>query len=226
MRERAGGVCRARVVSFDQLATEALQSCGGCAGPQVTPLGRQMILGHLLRRLQPRLGYLQKFRPPGGPGGGDGCDVRRDGAIRTDECRYGGGVIRPGNAPPDAAGTSLRAKLHDLRLVYDAYRAFLGQDRLDPHLRQTAVLALLRDWPLLRGSTVFVDGFPDFSDDERQTLAVLARACRASRSRSPSTPTSPTLQDPHRLPDDMSLFRRTEETYRRSGSPSPRPASR
>src|SRR3954471_16068708 len=44
-------VCRVRVVSFEQLATEALASVGGAAAPRVTPLGRQMILGHLLRRL-------------------------------------------------------------------------------------------------------------------------------------------------------------------------------
>src|SRR5688572_6293328 len=48
-----GAFCRARVLSFDQLAVEVFAECGGGAVPQVTPLGRQMILGHLLRRLQP-----------------------------------------------------------------------------------------------------------------------------------------------------------------------------
>src|SRR6185369_10165988 len=52
-----GAVCRVRVLSFDQLATEALAAIGGVAAPQVTALGRQMILGHLLRRLQPGLNY-------------------------------------------------------------------------------------------------------------------------------------------------------------------------
>src|SRR6185503_5301442 len=46
-----GATCRIRVLSFDQLATAALAACGGCATAQVTALGRQMILGHLLRRL-------------------------------------------------------------------------------------------------------------------------------------------------------------------------------
>src|SRR5438093_2709773 len=54
-----GAFCRTRVLSFDQLASEVFEQCGGSAVPQVTPLGRQMILGHLLRRLQPRLTFFR-----------------------------------------------------------------------------------------------------------------------------------------------------------------------
>src|SRR5688500_5175570 len=170
--------CRARVLSFDQLATEALDDCGGCASPQVTPLGRQMILGHLLRRLQPRLGYFKSSaRQVGlaaeldatfaameraGKGAGDLAEVAAE---------------LEASDPVDADGGSLAAKLRDLRLVYESYNAFLGQDRLDPRRRATQVLDLLAAWPLLRGATVYVDGFLDFSDDERRTLAVLAKSC-------------------------------------------------
>src|SRR5947207_37363 len=46
------GFCRARILSFDTLGEEILHECGGAAIPEVTPLGRQMILGHLLRKHQ------------------------------------------------------------------------------------------------------------------------------------------------------------------------------
>src|SRR4051794_35400611 len=45
-----GGFCRVKVVSFELLGEDVLAECGGTAIPQVTPLGRQMIIGHLLRR--------------------------------------------------------------------------------------------------------------------------------------------------------------------------------
>src|SRR5688500_18183882 len=45
-----GGFCRARVISFDELTRRVLAECGGGAIPEVTPLGRQMLLGHLLRK--------------------------------------------------------------------------------------------------------------------------------------------------------------------------------
>jgi len=47
------GFCRARILSFESLGEEILQECGGAAVPEVTALGRQMILGHLLRKFQP-----------------------------------------------------------------------------------------------------------------------------------------------------------------------------
>ncbi|MBC8108094.1 MAG: helicase-exonuclease AddAB subunit AddB, partial [Anaerolineae bacterium] len=41
---------RARVVSFQQLGQEILSECGGIAIPEVTAIGRQMVLGRLLRK--------------------------------------------------------------------------------------------------------------------------------------------------------------------------------
>src|SRR5258706_14286338 len=51
-----GGFCRAKVLSFDTLGEEILQECRGAAVPGGTALGRQMVLGHLLRKHQPPLG--------------------------------------------------------------------------------------------------------------------------------------------------------------------------
>src|SRR6266545_8187489 len=51
------GFCRCRIVSFDQLARDVLEECRGGAVPEVTGLGRQMLLGFLLRKLQPKLKF-------------------------------------------------------------------------------------------------------------------------------------------------------------------------
>jgi len=40
-----GAFTRTRVVSFQTLASDVLSECGGTAIPEVTALGRQMILG-------------------------------------------------------------------------------------------------------------------------------------------------------------------------------------
>jgi ATP-dependent helicase/nuclease subunit B len=211
-----GAFCRARVLSFDQLATEALADCGGCAGTQVTPLGRQMILGHLLRRLQPRLRYYRSSARQAGLAAEVDATF---GEIERAGTRSGGMAVvldeLEQSNPAAADGLPLLEKLRDLKLVYDAYQSFLGQGRLDPQRRQTRVLDLLRDWPLLRGATVYVDGFLDFSDDERRTLGQLARTCRDVEVTLTIDPDSPTVRNPHHIPDDHSLFRRTEQAYRR-----------
>src|SRR2546429_579222 len=54
------GFCGVRVESFDELAAELMAECGGKAIPQVSALGRQMILGHLLGKNKDRLKYFSK----------------------------------------------------------------------------------------------------------------------------------------------------------------------
>lgn len=210
-----GAFCRARVVSFEQLAAEAFSDVGGSATAQVTPLGRHMILGHLLRRLQPRLGYYRSSARQAGLAAeldATFSDIERAGKGTGDLAQLVADLEV--TDPVDADGGALLAKLRDLRVVYDAYQAFLGQDRLDPHRRQSQVQALFKDWPLLRGATVYVDGFLDFSQDECSTLATLGRVCREVEITLALDPDSLTLLNPHHLPDDASLFRRTEQSYR------------
>lgn len=52
-----GGFCRAAVVSFESLGEMVLAECGGAAVQEVTPIGRQMVLGHLLRTHAKSLRY-------------------------------------------------------------------------------------------------------------------------------------------------------------------------
>ena len=47
---------------------------------------------------------------------------------------------------------ALRAKIHDLSLIYSRYTQFLGQDRIDPHRRLTEALA--HRHPVLLPNTV------------------------------------------------------------------------
>lgn len=207
---------RTRVLSFDQLAVEVFALCGGSALPEVTPLGRQMILGHLLRRLQPRLGYYKSVARQ------VGLAVELDATFSELERSGKGGADLSElvaelevSDPADTDGGSLAAKLRDLHLLYDAYQSFLGQDRLDPHRRLTQVMDLMAHCPLLPGADVYVDGFHDFTDQERRILGVLGKTCRHVEIALTLDPASPTLRDPHRVPDDAGLFRRAETSYRR-----------
>jgi len=52
-----GAFSRVRVVSFDQLGKDILIHCGDVEMPEVTALGRRMVIGHLLRRHQKQLKY-------------------------------------------------------------------------------------------------------------------------------------------------------------------------
>jgi ATP-dependent helicase/nuclease subunit B len=210
-----GGFVRARVLSFDALGEEILAECGGAAIPEVTALGRQMILGHLLRKHQKDLRFFAQAARHNGLAttldatfadferhGRDAADLA---ALQDDLSRI---VSRTGEQQ------ALFDKVHDLRLIYDAYTAYLGQERLDRHRRLEQVLSCISTSRAFRGAKVYVDGFAAFSDYERAVLAQLAKACDVVEIMLLMDPKSPLLADPHHIPAELGWFHPTEQTYR------------
>lgn len=205
------GFCRTRVVSFEMLGEQVLSECGGLAIPQVTELGRQMMLGHLLRKHEKELGYY-------------GSSARRTGlAAALDETfaeleRSGRAAVDLENVlvdlkhkPDDPA---LFEKLSDLRLLYSKYLGYLGNERLDPQRRLEQVLLGLERCRLIRGAKVYVDGFLDLFDWQRRMLVGLGRICDTMEITILMDSQSRVLKDPHHLPDELGLFYKTEQTYR------------
>src|SRR5439155_16422070 len=137
-----GAFCRARVLSFELLGEEVLASCGGAAVPQVTALGRQMLIGHLLRSRQDDLKFFRGVaRQPG-------LAARLDATFAEFE-RCGqdpsavAEVVAQLDPSDDAAAQLLRGKLGDFHLLYKAYRDALGNERVDPHRRLDQVLTCI-----------------------------------------------------------------------------------
>ncbi|MDB5329361.1 MAG: helicase-exonuclease AddAB subunit AddB, partial [Phycisphaerales bacterium] len=120
------GFCRARVVSFEQLGGDIFAECGGAAVPEITPLGRQMILGHLLRRHAGQLVFFKSVaRLPGLAAELDltFAEIERAGKSAEDLAALLDDLSHSG--PIDADGLSLQAKLRDIHLLYAAYTQYL-----------------------------------------------------------------------------------------------------
>src|SRR5687767_5508158 len=171
-----GGICRARVLSFDQLGDGILSECGGNAVPLVDELGRQMVIGHLLRANQSRLQLFAGVAHQTGLAAeldATFAELERCGKSADDLATLIGDLDAARSH--DVESRALRAKMHDLHLLYTAYSAYLGQERLDPHRRVQQVLELLHDCSLVRASRVYVDGFTEFTESERRILAGVAK---------------------------------------------------
>jgi ATP-dependent helicase/nuclease subunit B len=211
-----GGFCRARIVSFDQFGLDVFEACGGDSIPLITPLGRQMILGHLLRKLEPQL------RLFGGSARRVGLAAQLDQTFAELE-RSGKGseelaaMIRSveKTAATSIDANSLLAKLHDIALVYQQYNAYLGQERLDQHRRASQVVKSIEQCAFLRKARVYVDGFLEFDENDRRLLVALAKTVETMEICLLIHPGSRTLHMPRQAPDEMSLFHRTEQAYRR-----------
>src|SRR5439155_7277638 len=114
----------------------------------------------------------------------------------------------------DVESTLLADKLGDFHLLYKAYHDALGDERVDPHRRLEQVLTCIGDHAVLRGAAVYIDGFLDFTDRERRMIVALAKACESVTITFLADPDSRTISDVHHLPDEMSLFHRTETQFR------------
>ncbi len=210
------GFCRTQVLSFEELGHRVLNDCGGAAVPHVTELGRQMVLGRLLRAHEEDLRYFKSVaRQAGLASELDATFAELDRCGKTSQDLADLVTQLESTGSDDHQDQSLLAKLHDLRLLYDAYAAYLGQERLDPHRRLQQVLECIEGWPQMRGATAYVDGFLEFSDYERRVIASMAKACRSIEITMLMDPSSAVFKNPHQLPDEMCLFHRTEDGYRK-----------
>ncbi len=210
-------VSRARVVGFEQLARDLLDECGGSALPLITPIGRQMVIGHLLREQRDSLRYFKSVaHHPGFAAELDGTfgEFERVGKSPSDVAEFVASLDVE-NQSADASTQSLAAKLHDLHLLFNAYRNFLGQEHLDPHHRQAKVLDCIGGSKRIRGATVFIDGFFDFTDNERKLVAALSLHAADVEVTLRCHPNRPVFTNAHLLPDEMSTFHLIEENYRK-----------
>ncbi len=210
------GFCRARILSFEDFGREIFEDCGGSSIPQVTSLGRQMILGHLLRQAQPELRFFKGVaRQPGLAAELDSAfeEFERAGKEAADLTS----LMQQLQAErgTDSGSDPFLAKIHDLRLLYQKYTDYLGRDRLDQHRRTNQVLSSLSRCSLLPGAAVYVDGFLEFTDFERQLLAGVAGAGAQVEISLMIDPDSATVRNPRDLPEELNLFHQTEDTFRR-----------
>ena len=196
------GFCRLGVMSFDELAEQIMGEVGGSAVPQVDALGRNMILGQLLRRHAGQLRFFARSAHQAG------LPAKIEATLWEFD--------RAGKRPEDIeklageTGGMFAAKLSDLALLYRAYNDYLGQERLDPRRRIAAILERMKDAACLRGAAVFVDGFSEFSDPERRMLVRLGRLCE--RVEVTLLLDADTAIGADALPDELGVLHRVEYT--------------
>jgi ATP-dependent helicase/nuclease subunit B len=204
-----GGYFRARVLSFEDLGTEILGECGGIALPEVTSLGRRMILGHLLRQLQTELRFFRSVATQ------PGVAAELDGAFSELERAGHDATTIANELDQKPTSPALAAKLHDVSLIYSRYAQFLGKDRLDPNHRLSSALAAVAQCRSLKQADIYIDSFHEFTGSERKVIAALAKAAKSVTLTLTLDPESLIIANPHHNPDEMSLFHGCEETYRR-----------
>ncbi len=205
---------RLRVVSFRGFGRAILDSGGGSGIPEVTPMGRRLLIARLLIE---HASQLQHFRSvadrPGLPAVIDEMfEEFEQSGKSVDDLDF---LIADLEASDPSSG--LVRKMRDLRLLWPLYQEMLGSARLDPARREAKVIESMTHSPLLKDAHLFVDGFDSFRPNECRLIAAAARWTSDTRVSLaiPSNRRASMLLD--RFPVDDDPIRRLLLTYRRLG---------
>ncbi len=161
------GMTRCEVLSFRRLAYRVYERMGIPVEAPLSELGRLL----LLRRSYENASDAFSVFP------------RQVGS--SEIAQVGAGLfqfIRHAHTPESLRALSetvsdhaLSAKLTDFRILFESYLEQLERTGEDPDLLLTRMLAVLRRSEYLEGARIWIDGFADFSGQERRILEVLAQ---------------------------------------------------
>ncbi len=200
---------RCEVLSFRRLCHRIFSECPGPMPAVMTPTGRNIALRYLIGRHRDELRELGKVA--------DRAGVIT--AVARSITEFMQEAVEPdalSSAAEQAAEAHdpTAARLHDLALLYRCYREYLGDDRIDPECVIESARDRLEASGLFDGAGVWIDGFAGLTRQQMHMIVEIGRVA--------AHVDIALLLDPHRgaardldaPPDDLSLFARTERTWR------------
>ena len=155
----------AEVLSFTRLASRVFSVAGGLAEPVLDAGGRLLLMDVALKAVEDRLKvYVRPSRKP---------PFLTQLAATVDECK--GANISPERLFEVAGQVEGESgdKFYDLALICRAYEAYCEQRGADPRDKLTRLARALEGCPWGEGRDIYLDGFTDFTVQERQVLEKL-----------------------------------------------------
>lgn len=157
----------AEVLSFTRLANRVFSTAGGLAAPVLDPGGRVLMMYAAVKSVADKLTVYQ--RPGRRPAFLTGLLATVD-ELKT--CRISSADLW---RAWEETGGEEAGKLRDLSLIYGAYEAMTAREAADPRDRITRLAEGLDRCRWASDKDIYVDGFSDFSAQEREVLLRLMK---------------------------------------------------
>jgi len=211
-RHESMATTRLRVLGFRRFGQYILNCVGGASIPEVTALGRQLLITRLLLESSDELSfYKQAVTQPGLPDVIDRLFTEFEEAGKSlDDLDF---LVADLQAADPTS--TLATKLKDLRLLYPKYRAALGSERLDQHLRDRQICDAITNCKELDDSYLAVDSFDDLRPSECRMLAACVKRGITMDVSLLLDPRDKASIDPDSKIDDNDPFRRPRQAYKR-----------
>lgn len=167
---RVGGdavSARTEVLTFSRLAQRVFQERGGSARPVVDKGGRLLLMHLAVQRVSAALTVYARA--------GRKASFLTQLLATSDECKSccipPELLLEAGQSAPGDEGQRLK----ELGLILGAYQALTADRAEDPRDRLTRLAETLRGCDYLRGRAVYLNGFTDFTPQEKLVLAAMLR---------------------------------------------------
>ncbi|MCL2236465.1 MAG: exodeoxyribonuclease V subunit gamma, partial [Defluviitaleaceae bacterium] len=159
-----GAISRARVLSFNRLSYYVFGQVGGLNRAILENSGKYMLLRKIVAELSGKLQYFKSAQDTKG---------FLDTLATTITEFYQYDIYPEDLEKQKAENEALTMKLHDLHLIYAAYRSHLEQNFIssDEMLDILAEKIPLADF--LQGAEIWIDGFKSFTIQEKRVLSAL-----------------------------------------------------
>ncbi|NTU33631.1 helicase-exonuclease AddAB subunit AddB [Brevibacillus sp. HB1.1] len=194
-----GGVMGTQVLSFGRLAHRLMQELGDLTTVPVDDLGKHMVLRMLLERHKEELNVFGRSATQPGFASQLGRLIS--------ECKsYGVSFTDSENL--EWGGANLNQKIHDLRLIMNAYEAYLSEGYCDADDILNRVATMVRDSMYIKQAEIFIDGFTGFTNQELRLIEQLMQHAKQV--------TIALTLDPNERDasvDELGLFHPTLRTY-------------
>lgn len=167
---RAGGdrvSLYAEVLSFSRLANRVFLAAGGMGEPELDAGGRLLLMHQAVKAVSDRLTVYA--RPSRRPAFLESLLATAD-ELKS-SCVQPELLLQAGRELPGPEGEKLR----DLGLICGTYQAMTARTALDPGHRLTRTAEKLKEHPWARGMDLWLDGFTDFTPQQREVLRPLLR---------------------------------------------------
>ena len=167
---RAGGdrvSLYAEVLSFSRLANRVFLAAGGMGEPELDAGGRLLLMHQAVKAVSDQLTVYA--RPSRRPAFLESLLATAD-ELKS-SCVQPELLLQAGHELPGPEGEKLR----DLGLICGTYQAMTARTALDPRDRLTRTAEKLKEHPWAQGMDLWLDGFTDFTPQQREVLRHLLR---------------------------------------------------
>ncbi|WP_202081171.1 helicase-exonuclease AddAB subunit AddB [Caldalkalibacillus salinus] len=196
------GMLRAQVLSFSRMAYRILQEVGGIANVPIDQVGVTMLLRKIVEEHRSDLRVFQRSADQFG-------FLEQLEQMMTELKRY---QVNFDQLQEEEVGTNplLQDKCHDLQLIFERLQQALWGQYVDAEDTMRLLAEKLPFSDYIRKASIYVDGFHQFTPQERDVIRALMKTCRQMTI---SLTLDPAVAQRREIPDETALFYPTAQTH-------------